>query len=214
MMRYRRPSSTNRLASLAGAALTIAGGYLAYKGMMKQAERPTSQNESRPRPQERPGQPGVEIRRSITVGRDVSEVYSFWRNLENLPRFMSHLESVTSTGDRRSHWVAKGPMGTTIEWEAETTEDFENERIAWRSLPDADIQNSGRVQFKKAPGDRGTEIHLAISYDPPGGMLGEAIADFFEHIPAETLEDELRHFKQILEVGEISTVDGQPSGRE
>ncbi len=155
---------------------------------------------------------GIIVKRSMTIDRPASELYEQWRNLENLPRFMTHLESVTRTGERQSHWVFKPPVGPTLEWDAETTEEVANERIAWRSLPDAPIQNSGAVRFKEAPGGRGTEVHVTLEYQPPGGAAGTAVARLFEEVTAETLQNELRHFKQTVEAGEIATVEGQPSG--
>src|SRR5918999_3832330 len=119
------------------------------------------------------------VAKSITIKRSPEEVYGFWRNFEHLPQFMYHLESVQVRGSGRSHWVAKAPGGATVEWDAETIEDVPNERIAWRSLPNADVVNSGSVEFRRAPGDRGTEIHVEIHYEPPAGKLGTFIAKLF-----------------------------------
>jgi len=146
---------------------------------------------------------GVRVRKSISVDRPVEEVYRFWRNVENLPRFMRHLESVQETGERRSHWRAKGPSGTSVEWDAQLTEDRENERIAWRSLPGADVSNAGIVRFRPAPGGRGTEVHVDLRYDPPAGPLGTAVAKLFGEEPAQQVADDLRRFKQVLETGEV-----------
>src|SRR5215212_9007441 len=107
------------------------------------------------------------VREAITVLRPLEEVYSFWQDFENLPRFMSHLESVEVTGNGRSHWKSKGPAGSSVEWDAEVTEAVPNERIAWRSVENADVENSGSVMFMEAPGDRGTEVHVILNYDPP-----------------------------------------------
>ena len=142
-------------------------------------------------------------KRSITINRPVAEVYAFWRNFENLPQFMRHLESVTVTGDRRSHWVARAPGGKTVEWDAETLEDRENERISWRSLPGADVHNAGSVEFMPAPGDRGTEVRVTLEYDPPFGKLGSKLAMLVREEPGQQVKDDLRHLKQVLETGEI-----------
>jgi uncharacterized membrane protein len=149
----------------------------------------------------------IRTRRSITVRRPVNEVYAFWRNFENLPSFMRHLESVTVNSARTSHWVAKAPAGRTVEWDAEMVEDRENELIAWRSLPGADVRNSGEVRFTRAPGDRGTEVHITLEYDPPLGKLGSKVAMLFREEPGQQVQDDLRHFKQVMEIGEIVLSD-------
>jgi len=145
----------------------------------------------------------IDVRESITINRPAEELYRFWRNFENLPRIMTHLESVQVTGDRRSHWRAKAPVGSTVEWDAEITEDRPNQLIAWRSLEGADVENSGSVQFVPAPGGRGTEVHVEIRYNPPGGMIGAAIAKLFGEEPSQQVKDDLRHFKQVMETGEV-----------
>jgi uncharacterized membrane protein len=145
----------------------------------------------------------VGVKQSITVNRPLDEVYGFWRNFENLPRFMQHLELVQTTGERQSHWKAKGPAGTTVEWDAETTEDRPNELIAWRSVGNADVDNAGVVRFTRAAGGRGTEVHVDLRYDPPAGKLGAAIAKLFGEEPNQQVAGDLRRFKQVLETGEV-----------
>jgi len=146
---------------------------------------------------------GVHVTQALTIKRPRQEVYGFWHNFENLPRFMAHLESVQVLGENRSRWKAKAPAGATVEWDAETIEDRPNELIAWRSLPDASIPNSGTVRFKDAPGDRGTEIHVELRYQPPGGKLGSLIAKLFGEEPEQQVKGDLRRFKQVMETGEI-----------
>jgi uncharacterized membrane protein len=150
---------------------------------------------------------GIHTRRSITVGRPAAEVYAFWRRLENLPRFMRHLESVTVTGERTSHWVATAPAGKTVEWDAEIVEERENELLSWRSLEGADVFNEGTVTFHDAPGGRGTEVHVDLRYDPPGGKLGSKLAMLFREEPGQQVQDDLRRFKQVMEVGEVVVSD-------
>jgi uncharacterized membrane protein len=149
----------------------------------------------------------IHTRRSITVGKPVEEVYAFWRNFENLPRFMRHLESVTVIDERRSRWVAKAPAGKHVEWDAEITGELENERIAWRSLPGSEIYNAGEVTFRAAPGGRGTEVRVDLEYDPPFGKLGSKVAMLFREEPGQQVRDDLRHFKQVMETGEIILSD-------
>jgi uncharacterized membrane protein len=150
---------------------------------------------------------GTHVARSITVRRPVEEVYRFWRDVANLPRFMRHLESVQRIDDRRSHWTARAPAGGTVEWDAEITEELPNERIAWRSVEDADVQNVGSVRFVPAPGGRGTEVHVELSYAPPAGKVGATIARLLHEEPGQQVADDLRAFKQVMEVGEVVLSD-------
>lgn len=155
---------------------------------------------------------GILIKRSITVSRPVDNVFAFWRHLENLPRFMLHLQSVTSSGPNRSHWVVRGPMGSTVEWDAEIINEKPNELIAWRSVEGSEVDHAGTVRFNRAPGDRGTEVHVELNYEPPGGRFRRAIAWLFGEEPRIQMEDDLMRFKQLMETGEIASVDGQPRG--
>jgi uncharacterized membrane protein len=133
---------------------------------------------------------------------------------------MTHLQSVQLTGEKRSHWVAKAPAGTAVEWDAEVTHDQPHALIAWRSLAGADVANSGSVRFERAPGSRGTIVRVELYYNPPGGVLGAMVAKLFGEEPAQQLQDDLRRFKQIMEIGEVVQSDasihqlphaGQPS---
>jgi uncharacterized membrane protein len=146
---------------------------------------------------------GIHVTQAITINRPRNEVYGFWQNFENLPRFMAHLESVQVLDGKRSRWKAKAPAGATVEWEAETIEDRPNELIAWRSLPDATVPNSGSVWFKDAPGNRGTEVLVELTYEPPGGKVGALIAKLFGEEPEQQVKGDLRRFKQVMETGEI-----------
>ena len=149
----------------------------------------------------------LHAKKSITVNRSPDEVYRFWHNFENLPRFMNHLESVRIIDEKRSHWVAKGPASMRVEWDAEVINDKPNELIAWRSLEGAEVDNSGMVRFERAPGGRGTIVRVELYYDPPGGVIGATIAKLFGEEPEQQLQDDLRRFKQIMEVGEIVQSD-------
>ena len=146
---------------------------------------------------------GIRVRKAITIKRTPEEVYRFWRNLENLPRFMAHLESVRVLDDRRSYWKAHAPLGLTVEWTAEIVEERPNELLSWRSVEDSQVPNSGTVRFVRAPGDRGTEVHLDIRYDPPAGAVGAAIAKLFGEEPSQQVDGDLGRLKQVLETGEL-----------
>ena len=135
---------------------------------------------------------------------------------------MNHLESVEDTGGGKSHWKAQGPAGRTVEWDAELVADEPNTRIAWRSLPGSDIDNSGSVRFERAPGGRGTLVRVELQYTPPGGTVGAKLAKLFRSEPGQQIEDDLRVFKQVMETGEIIRSDasihrgmhpGQPSAK-
>ncbi len=122
---------------------------------------------------------GIRVDKAVTVNKPRFEVYSFWRNFENLPSFMHHIEKVRQTSEKVSHWVAKAPMGRTVEWDAEVINDVPGELIGWRSLPGADVQNAGSVHFRDAAGNRGTEVKVELQYIPPGGAVGAMVAKMF-----------------------------------
>jgi uncharacterized membrane protein len=146
---------------------------------------------------------GLNVKHVITVNRPVDEVYRFWKDFQNLPTFMHHLESVQMLDARHSRWRAKAPAGATVEWEAETVEDRANELIAWRSLPGASVHNAGVVRFKRAPGNRGTEVDVELSYRPPLGAVGAAIAKLFGEAPEQQVKHDLKMFKAVMETGEV-----------
>jgi uncharacterized membrane protein len=159
---------------------------------------------------------GIRVLRSVTVSLPREQLFRIWRNFENLPRFMTHLQRVDmdeATGGKHSHWVAKAPLGREVEWDAEVTEERENENIAWQSLPGSSVKSVGSVHFSDAPGDRGTIVTVQMQYRPPAGSFGAAFARLFGEEPGQQLRDDLRHFKQMMETGEIASVKGQPSGR-
>jgi uncharacterized membrane protein len=150
----------------------------------------------------RPRRHGIRVRKAITIDRSPAELYRFWRNIENLPRFMAHLESVRELDQRRSYWKVRAPLGTTVEWTAEIVEDRPDELISWRSVEGAQVPNSGVVRFVPAPGGRGAEVHFEISYSPPAGLVGTAIATLFGKEPGRQVDGDLRRLKQMLEAGE------------
>jgi uncharacterized membrane protein len=149
----------------------------------------------------------VKVEHVVTVNRPPIEVYQFWRDLENLPRFMSHLLSVEVTGPRESSWRARGPAGMTVGWRAEILEDREAEWIAWRSIEGA-VENRGSVRFAPAPGGRGTEVRVQLQYRPPAGAAGRTLAWLFGEEPEQQIEEDLRRFKQLMEAGEVPLSDG------
>jgi len=156
----------------------------------------------------------VNVTHSVLVARDRAEVYVLWRDLPNLPRFMSHLESVTYTaeGDRVTRWVARFKGLPRLEWEAEIVADHPGERLAWRSRVGSPVQTQGAVRFYDAPADRGTVVELWLEYRPPLGRLGTAAARALQPLTARQIEQDLRRFKAFAETGEIPTA-GPPRPR-
>jgi uncharacterized membrane protein len=154
----------------------------------------------------------MQARTAVTIRHPVEVVYGYWRDFSNLPSFMNHLASVQVHGNGRSHWTANAPAGRTVEWDAEIVEDKPNERIAWRSLEGAQVPNSGVVWFTPAPGDRGTEVRVELTYDPPAGVLGKVVAKLFGEEPQQQVTDDLRRLKQVLETGQVVLSEGSPEG--
>lgn len=198
-------SRSDRPGRTLAAAGAVAGVFAAdlIDSLRLGREEQTQQMEDKP----------MHVKAAVTVRRDRGELYESWRDVESFPRFMAHLEEVRSTDPNRSHWKARGPLGMSVEWDAEITEDVPGERIAWRSLEGAKVENSGSVTFKPAPGDQGTEVHVELRYDVPGGAVGALIAKLFGEEPAMQTKDDLRRFKQIAETGEVARSDGAPEGQ-
>ena len=194
--------------SLGNLMLMLGGGALIYRGLTGycaayQAMGITTANQE-------PSH-STTLEATSTVNKPASEVYSFWRHLENYPRFMRHLDAVVSIGEKRSHWVARGPLHMPLIWDAELVEERENTLLSWRSLPGSDIDTMGTVRFRELPNGRGTEVRLRLTYAMPGGMTGVALAKFFKTLTAGQLQEDLRHFKQIIETGETPTIAHQPA---
>ena len=151
----------------------------------------------------------IQVEQVVTINRSIHEVYDFWRDFANFPRFMAHVEHVEVLDSRRSRWTATAPAGMTVSWEAEIIQDREGEWLAWRSLPGSQVENSGSVRFAPAPGARGTEVRVQLEYVPPAGRLGRAAAMLFGEEPRQQVREDLRRFKQLMEAGEIALSDGR-----
>ena len=191
-----------RQRSLRGALMAIAGSGLAYKAATSEGGIKEALGINKE----------IKVEKTVTINKPADELYRYWHNFEQLPTFMKHLKSVKVIDNKRSHWVANAPLGANVEWDAEIIEDRENEFISWASVEGADVDNSGFVRFKPAPGDRGTEVKVVIEYAPPGGALTAAVAKLFGEEPEQQIGDELRRFKMLMEAGEIATTEGQPKG--
>ncbi|MDZ8137857.1 MAG: SRPBCC family protein [Nostoc sp. DedQUE04] len=162
----------------------------------------------------------INVEKTLIINKPVEELYRFWRNFDNLPRFIKHLKEVRLYDEKRSHWISKGFLNESVEWDVVITEDRENELIAWTSVEGAAIETSGRVHFKPAPGNRGTEVKTVREFTPPGGAIGAAlakpvadIAKLFGEDPEQQIGDDLRRFKMMMEAGEIATTEEQPRGK-
>lgn len=160
-----------------------------------------------------PAQEGVRVEHTIAVNAPPGQLYSFWRDVENLSRVMRHLKRVDALDRQRSHWVAQGPLGATVEWDAEIINERENELIAWRSLDGGDIQTAGSVHFNPLGDGRGTAVSVSMKYNPPGGKIGEAIASLLGSGLQQQVADDLRRFKSVMETGETPNTEGQPRGQ-
>lgn len=208
---------------LFGAALSLVGGGLLYRGAtghcnVYEAAGYSTADEDRVNfagSRKAHSSNRLHVKKALTINKSAAELYSFWRDFENLPKFMAHLESVkVEDGDgKRSHWVAKAPLGQTVEWDAELTSDVENERIGWNSIEGSQIPNSGVVEFRPTT-NRGTEVIVTLTYEPPAGYIGSLIAKLFGEEPNQQVYGDLYRFKSLMESGEIITVEGQTSGRE
>ncbi len=203
--------------SLPGLMLAAVGGGLIYRGVtghcsLYEAIGVDTAHEGEEASPEAYFDRGIHLEESVTIDKAATQLYEFWRNFENLPRFMHNLESVQVHDEKRSHWVAKGPAGKRVEWEGEIINEVPGELIAWKTLPGGDVQNAGSVRFVPSRAGRGTEVKVVMDYLPPAGRLGHALAVILGRNPAQQIKNDLRRFKQFMETGEIATTQGQPVG--
>jgi len=205
--------------TLVGWATAAVGGFMLYRGAtghcaMYEAMQIDTRHTGGRQPQDEITDKGVQIEQSMLIQKSSDELYKFWRNFENLPRIMTNLVSVNNTGDRKTHWVVKAPkiVGGQVEWDAEVTGDEPGRAIRWRTAEGSTVDHVGEIRFEKAPGDRGTYVHVRMHYVPPAGKLGHIIAMLFDDHPATKVRDDLRNFKRLMECGEILTTIGQSRG--
>ena len=196
--------------------MVAAGAVAAYAITKRQGHRPTqhgtgviAERDSDTR-RRLGGSAGIHVEEAVTVSRPPSEVFRFWRNFENLPRFMNHLRAVSQREAGISHWVARGPAGMNVEWDARIINEIDGRLLAWQSLEGSEVATAGSVNFRETP--RGTEVRVHLQYNPPAGRLGAAVARLLGEEPTVQIHDDLRRFKQLIETGEIPTTKGQPLG--
>jgi len=203
--------------TLGGFGLAVLGGTFVYRGITGHCAcydaLGFSTAESLGPQASIPAQHGVRVEETITVRRPREELFRYWRDLSNLPRVMSHLKSVETRGDRHSHWVASGPLGINVEWDAEIITERENELIGWRSVGDSDVDTAGSVHFTQAPGGEGTEVRVLLKYDPPAGKVGDAINRLLGESPAQQIREDLQRYKQALETQSAHAHEGGRKGR-
>jgi uncharacterized membrane protein len=186
------------LAALGGALLYRgASGYCAVYGAMGANTNDIGRKKLRT-------DRSIKIEKTIRINRPADELFRFWRNLANLPRFMGHLESVTVKDDTHSHWVVKAPLGMTVEWDAEIISEKNNELIGWRAVGSGDVDHAGSVHFQALPRGRGTEVRVRLQYNPPAGLMGAAVAKILGEDPAQEVEEDLRRLKEVMETREAS----------
>jgi len=203
--------------SLPGAAMAFVGGAMIRRGVTGHSAGYSALGINRGKGEgARPNEyfhEGIHLEERITVNKPAYELYSFWRNFENLPSIMSYLKGVEIIDLRRSRWHALAPAGLRVSWEAEVINDVPGEKIAWRSLYPATVDNAGSVSFVEGPEGRGTEIAVTLDYILPAGNLGWIIAKAFGTDPAAEVREDLRRFKAIMETGEAPTNKGQSHGK-
>jgi uncharacterized membrane protein len=201
--------------SVPGGTATLAGAALLYRGAtghcdlyqalgINRAGHPgfgTRADYGSDTRQQLGGSAGIHVEESMTINKPVADVYRFWRNFENLPKFMNHLESVSQRDAGISHWVARGPAGMKVEWDARIINEIDNKLIGWQSLEGSDVSTAGSVNFRETSG--GTEVRVHLQYNPPAGKLGAAVAWLFGEEPNAQIREDLNRFKQLMESGEI-----------
>jgi uncharacterized membrane protein len=201
-----------------GLFMAALGGSLLYRGVTGHCHCYSALGISSNRDDESatsvPAQYGFKYEKSLIIDRSAIELYERWSDLSSLPQMMRHLESVTQTGDGRSHWIAKGPLGVRAEWDAELINNEPGRLIAWRSLPGSQVDTAGSVHFAEQPAGRGTKVTVSLKYNPPGGKIAASLAWLFGGGIEQEIAEDLRRFKQMMETGEIATTEGQPSGRK
>jgi uncharacterized membrane protein len=157
-------------------------------------------------------QQGYRVEQAVLINRPAEELFNQWRDLESLPTRMRHVTRVAELDDKKSRWTIKGPLGNTLEWDAEIVNERPHELIAWQSLPNSDVDTAGSVHFLELPHNRGTVVRVALKYNPPAGKVGAWLATIFGDGLEQRLSSDLRRFKSMAEAGEAPTVHGQPQG--
>lgn len=199
-----------------GWAVAAAGGVLGQRGITGHCygNDLIGRNSAKATDRGLMGQRPLHFKTGVTIARPPAELYEAWRGFAKLPMFMKYIGEIRPAGPNRTHWVARGPLGTKVEWDAEVVEEVPNERIAWRSLEGSDIHQSGEIDFRPAPGGRGTEVQLDLQYEAPVGKLTQTVGRFINTLTEEAAREDLRRFKRLMESGEVATGATHSSANE
>jgi uncharacterized membrane protein len=189
--------------SVPGICLAAAATPLAYRGLVGTWPRLNQDRANGDTRVALAGSRGTHVRESIRLEKPLDEVYRFWRRFENLPRFMTHLERVVDLGHGRSHWVAKGRGGVNVEWDAEIINEVENKVIGWRSVPGSAVVTAGSVNFDRVRNGQMTQVSVHLQYALPGGRATALLATLLGREPSQTIREDLRRLKWLLEAGEV-----------
>lgn len=204
-----------RRGRFSGLLMTLLGGGLFYRGWTGHChgyEALGIDTSQQPDATAIPAQQGLKVKKSLTINRPAEELYGYWQEVENLPRVMRHLERVEQLEGGRSRWIAKGPLGQAVQWEAEVITQDDPHVISWRSLPGSSVDSAGSIHFRPLGHDRGTALTVTMKYNPPGGKVGAGLAWLFGNSLSQELDEDLRRFKSQMEAGEIPTTAGQSRG--
>lgn len=195
--------------SVGGALVSLAGGDFIHRGLGWRYLRRALGLGAKVEPRYKSR---IRVEQALTVDRPPEEVYAFWRKLENLPRFLDRLQAVTRLDERRSHWVAKGPANTTIEWDTEIIREIPDKLIVWRSPKDSGMNSAGLVHLQRLPEGRGTKVKVALRYEVPSELLEPAFSKLLAVKPSETARAGVGRAKQTVEAGEVLAAQGHPAG--
>jgi uncharacterized membrane protein len=200
----REGAGNATLVTLGIAAAAGAAGAALWYGTRQGEDRPADDAPGRSARQRRFGDYAV-AHRTVTIGRPRAGLFAFWRDFSNLPRFMQNVRAVEDTGADTLRWTIDGPAGRPVRIETRIVEERDGELIAWRSVEGSEIETEGKVSFRDAPADRGTEVTAIVAYKPPFGELGRFVATAFQKEPAVQGRRELKRFKMLMETGEVAT---------
>jgi uncharacterized membrane protein len=204
-MTSRAPAWTDATSTRAVAAIALVAVVAGGAWALTATRRPRRTDKRRPDMPALAGAKGLHVERTVTIQRAAADLYQVWRDLERLPQLMTHVEYVTPTDGGRSRWVVRGPAGIRLTWEAEMVADEPGRLIAWRSVGEGDVEHAGSVRFTPAPGDRGTEVKVILTYAPPVGRIGAGVATLYGMSADQEVREDLRRFKQRMEAGEVAT---------
>jgi uncharacterized membrane protein len=202
--------------SMGGILAAVAGAGLLHRGMTGHCELYKALDMTTADPAPKPSEfsnKGIHVEESFTINKSAHELYEFWHNFENLPKFLDHVREVKRVDDKHTHWKVDGPAGSSLQWTAETISDEPDKLIAWRSTAGADVDSAGSVRFVPSTEGHGTEVRVVLDYIPPAGKVGAVIASLFGKSADQQVRSDLRRFKAIMETGEVPTIDGQSQGR-